>query len=234
MVPYKKWIQGIYYDGIRRKSSSTYRGLVRIFINMRNRIIFREYGRHVHWDPGIIFESPYNIHIGDRCRIKKGVELYAKPWGEDKERITLSVGNHVSINSGTFINAHNYVEIGDGCLIGKNILISDTKHNFQDPTKWVKSNVITLEGPVIIGEGCHLGFNALIFPGVTIGKHVQISMNSVVTHDLPPYCVAGGGSCTGLADVRFFPEEVDESGIRRYPSFMRDQCANHAAALCRI
>jgi acetyltransferase-like isoleucine patch superfamily enzyme len=27
---------------------------------------------------------------------------------------------------------------------------------------------------------------------VTIGKHVQISMNSVVTHDLPPYCVAGG------------------------------------------
>ncbi|MDX9763273.1 MAG: acyltransferase, partial [Desulfomonilia bacterium] len=115
--------------------------------------------------------------------------------------------NHVSINSGTFINAHNYVEIGNGCLIGKNILISDTKHNFQDPTKWVKSNEITLEGAVIIGEGCHLGFNTLIFPGVTIGKHVQISMNSVVTHDLPPYCVAGGSPARVLRAYDFEQEK---------------------------
>ena len=192
MALYQKWIQDIYYNEIRRKINSTYRGLVRIVINMRNRIVFREYGKHVHWDPGIIFESPYNMRIGDRCRIKKGVELYARPWGNDRERVTLSIGKQVSINAGTFINAHNYVEIGDGCLIGKNILISDTKHNFQDPTKWVKANAITLEGAVIIGEGCHLGFNTFIFPGVTIGKHVQISANSIVTHDLPPCCVAGG------------------------------------------
>jgi len=191
-MSYKIWIQEIYYKRIRRKMDSSYRGVIRLVINMRNRLVFREYGRHVHWDPGVIFESPYNISIGDRCRIKKGVEMYAGPWEDNKDKITLKIGNNVSINSGTFINAHNYIEIGDGTLIGKNVLLADTRHNFRDPEKSVRDNPITLEDPIIIGEGSGLAFNSVIFPGVTIGPHSLISANSVVTKDVPPYSVAGG------------------------------------------
>lgn len=31
-----------------------------------------------------------------------------------------------------------------------------------------------------------------IMPGVRIGKGAIIAANSVVTHDIPPYCVASG------------------------------------------
>lgn len=192
MVTYKRLLQDFYYDLLRRKVNSSYRAFLRVFINARNRLIFREYGKHVHWDPGVIFESPYNISIGDRCRIKKGVEMYAKPWGDDRDKITLRIGNRVSINSGTFINAHNYIEIGDGALIGKNVILADTKHNFVDPEKGIKENPISLEEPIIIGKGCFLGFNCFIFAGVRLGEHSIVSVNSVVTRDVPPYSVVGG------------------------------------------
>ncbi len=189
---YKKIIQRVYYDRIKRRMNSSYRGVLRVVINMRNRVVFGHYGSKVHWDAGVIFESPYNISVGDSCRIKRGVELYADPWGADKDRITLKIGHGVSINSGTFINAHNYVEIGDGTLIGKNVIIADTKHNFSDPELTVKDNPVTLEDPVIIGKGCGIAFNVFIFPGVTMGDHSIASANSVVTRDVPPYTIVGG------------------------------------------
>ncbi len=188
----KRFIQRTYYDVIKRKLNSSKRGISRFFINMRNKLVFGHYGRKVHWDAGIIFESPYNISVGDKCRIKRGVEIYADPWGDDKDKITLKIGNNVSINEGTFINAHNYVEIGDGTLLGKRVLLADTKHNFKDPTKSVKENPVSLEDPIIIGEGCGIGFNAFIFPGVTLGKHSIVSANAVVVRDVPAYSIVAG------------------------------------------
>ena len=34
--------------------------------------------------------------------------------------------------------------------------------------------------------------NVVIIAGINIGNHVTIGANSVVTHDLPDYCVAVG------------------------------------------
>ncbi|MEA2101852.1 MAG: acyltransferase [Thermodesulfobacteriota bacterium] len=203
MKSYKEIIQRVYYDKVRHRVDSTWRGFMRIFINARNALVFREYGKRVHWDSGVVFESPYNISVGNRCRIKKGVEIYSDPWGEDKDKITLRIGNNVSINSGTFINAHNYIEIGDGTLIGKNVLLADTRHNFEDPEKPVKENPITLEAPIIIGQGCGIGFNTFIFPGITIGSHSFISANSVVTKDVSPYSVAGGNPAKVIREYDF-------------------------------
>lgn len=39
--------------------------------------------------------------------------------------------------------------------------------------------------PVFIGEDCWLGVNAVIMPGVTIGRGSVIGANSVVTSDIP-------------------------------------------------
>ena len=45
---------------------------------------------------------------------------------------------------------------------------------------------------VAIGEDCKIYNNCVILPGVHIGKHCTIGANSVVTHDIPDYCVAVG------------------------------------------
>lgn len=46
--------------------------------------------------------------------------------------------------------------------------------------------------PVEIKDGAHIGIGAIIMPGVTIGKGAIIGAGSVVTRDIPDYCVAVG------------------------------------------
>ena len=46
--------------------------------------------------------------------------------------------------------------------------------------------------PIIVGDGCWIGANSLIMPGVTIGNGVVIAAGSVVTKDCESDCLYGG------------------------------------------
>lgn len=46
--------------------------------------------------------------------------------------------------------------------------------------------------PIIVGDGCWIGANSLIMPGVTIGSGVVIAAGSVVTKDCEKDCLYGG------------------------------------------
>lgn len=48
------------------------------------------------------------------------------------------------------------------------------------------------EGAVIIEDNVWIGEGAMIMPNVHIGKGAIVAANSVVTHNIPPYTVAGG------------------------------------------
>lgn len=45
---------------------------------------------------------------------------------------------------------------------------------------------------VSIGDGSYIGINTVIVGNVKIGKRCVIGANSVVTKDVPDYCVAVG------------------------------------------
>ena len=44
----------------------------------------------------------------------------------------------------------------------------------------------------VIGENCFVGVNAVIMPGVVIGKQSIVAAGSVVTKDVPAHSVAAG------------------------------------------
>ena len=46
--------------------------------------------------------------------------------------------------------------------------------------------------PINIKDGAHIGIGSIIMPGVKIGEGAIIGAGSVVTRDIPPYCVAVG------------------------------------------
>ncbi|MEI6852597.1 MAG: DapH/DapD/GlmU-related protein, partial [Bacteroidota bacterium] len=54
------------------------------------------------------------------------------------------------------------------------------------------------KGDVIIEDGVWIGSNAIITPGVTIGRQAVIGGNSVVTQNIPPNMVAAGIPCKPL------------------------------------
>jgi hypothetical protein len=56
-----------------------------------------------------------------------------------------------------------------------------------DPASDGKSN-----RPIVVEEDCWIGMNAVIMPGVTIGRGAVVGSNAVVSRDVPPYAVVAG------------------------------------------
>jgi len=86
---------------------------------------------------------------------------------------------------------------GERVVIGRGVHISHFVKIYtgsavpdQDFTK--KDKLQKRTGSVIIGDGCWIGANVFIREGVTIGEDTVVGANSVVTHDLPPHCIAAG------------------------------------------
>jgi acetyltransferase-like isoleucine patch superfamily enzyme len=85
------------------------------------------------------------------------------------------------------------VEIGNGVAITTGVMILTHQ---RDLTNY-KHGMFAMHcpfkiGKVIIKDGAHIGIGAIIMPGVTIGEGAVIGAGSVVTKDIPPYCVAVG------------------------------------------
>ena len=56
--------------------------------------------------------------------------------------------------------------------------------------------------PVIIGYGTFVGVNAIILPGVVLGKMCIVGAGAVVTKSAPDYSILGGNPANVIGDVR--------------------------------
>ncbi len=82
--------------------------------------------------------------------------------------------------------------MGDNVLMGPDVIIYSSSHEYKDPDIPVMFQGGIERRPVIIGNDVWIGTRVIIMPGVHIGNHVIIGANSVVTHDVPDYVVIAG------------------------------------------
>lgn len=85
--------------------------------------------------------------------------------------------------------------IGKYCSIsyGVKFIMDDGKHTFNQVSNYpFESNAIGEKKGITIGNDVWIGLNATILYGVKIGNGVTIAAGSVVTHDVPDYCVVAG------------------------------------------
>ena len=146
----------------------------------------------IMWKPTTIFNEKY-ISIGDDTLIGPGVALSAGmvPGQECISKVVVSIGDRCLIGRGSGIVGHFSIEIGNDVWTGHHVYITDQNHGYEDVTRPI-SQQSQPERPVVIGDGSWLGHGAVVLPGVTIGKHVVIGANSVVTKDIPDFSVAVG------------------------------------------
>lgn len=109
------------------------------------------------------------------------------------------VGGAVRIGKGSEIGERcrisivNSLDIGEKVLLSPNVYITDCDHEYRNVDVSVIDQGIVQKGQkVSIGEGSYIGINTVIVGIVKIGKHCVIGANSVVTKDVPDYCVAVG------------------------------------------
>ncbi len=55
--------------------------------------------------------------------------------------------------------------------------------------------------PITVGDNVWIGGNAVILPGVTIGRNSVIGAGSVVTKDIPDNVVAVGNPCKVIKHI---------------------------------
>jgi acetyltransferase-like isoleucine patch superfamily enzyme len=144
------------------------------------------------WKPTTIFNERF-ITIGQDTLIGPDISLSAGmvPGQECITYPVVSIGDRCLIGRGSGIVGHFSIEIGNDVWTGHNVYITDQNHGYEDVERPI-SQQSQPERAVKIGDGSWLGYGSVVLPGVTIGKHVVVGANSVVTHDIPDYSVAVG------------------------------------------
>ena len=99
----------------------------------------------------------------------------------------IHVGKNVFINMGCKFQDQGGITIGDGTLIGHNVVLATLNHA-RSPLD--RGSMIP--APIRIGKNVWIGSNATVLPGVTIGDGAIVAAGAVVTRDVPENTVVGG------------------------------------------
>lgn len=114
----------------------------------------------------------------------------------------LTIGKQVFLNSGCRFQDQGGITIGDGALIGHNVVLATINHGF-DP----KHRGDNIPAPIVIGKNVWIGANATVLPGVTIGDGAIVAAGAVVTKDVPENTVVGGVPARVMKTLYFAEQE---------------------------
>ena len=118
----------------------------------------------------------------------------------------ITIGKDVFINSGCHFQDQGGIEIGDGALIGHNVVLATINHDLNP-----KENRKNHYGTIKIGAHVWIGSNATVLPGVTIGDYAVVAAGAVVTRDVPAMTVVGGVPARVLKTIQ--EEERYETAV---------------------
>lgn len=83
------------------------------------------------------------------------------------------------------------VTFGDRVGLGQHVFVAGFNHGYDDASRDSNEQELVRK-LVVIGAETHIGANSVVVAGVHIGERCQIGAGSVVTKDIPSYCVAAG------------------------------------------
>lgn len=152
---------------------------------LRNRC--NHIGNHtIVFDPMRI-DNPKSIRLENNIFISNGAWII----GEKTDKETFIVHDNVNIGNFAHIVALNGIEIEESVLIADRVFITDSTHSYEDIKSPIKNQPMRTISNVNIGEGSWIGEGVSIL-GCSIGKHCVIGAGTIVTRDIPDYCIAVG------------------------------------------
>ena len=146
---------------------------------------FTKLGKNVVFESGVLVFHPENIEIGDDVYV--GHYTILKGYYRNK----------MIIGSGTWIGQQCLFHGAGGITIGCNVGIGPavkiiTSFHAEDGIQTPILHSRIEFAPVVIGDDSDVGVGALIMPGVTIGRGVQVGAGAVVTRSMEDYAVVAG------------------------------------------
>jgi len=114
---------------------------------------------------------------------------------EQRLQPKISIGSHCNFGNNNHITSAFQIIIGENCLTGKFVTISDNNHGMSEKEEFTIPPIkrkLSTKGPIVIGNNVWIGDKATILSGVTIGDGAIVAANSVVTKNVPAYSIVAG------------------------------------------
>lgn len=165
------------------------------------------------------------LNFMDRSDFKGIQEIVKELFGKSEDAFLnppfyCDYGKNIEVGKNFFANYNctildvAKVKIGDNCQIAPNVSIYTAGHPIHPVSR---NSGYEYGKEVVIGDNVWLGGNTVICPGVHIGDNVIIGAGSVVTKDIPDWCIAAGNPCKVIRKISdedkrklFRNEEIDE------------------------
>lgn len=154
------------------------------------KLILRRIGFRSIIQSTLKIEKGKNISIGNNVIIGYKSWLAANPIVQGSSCI-LEIQDGCSIGNFNHIYSTKQILIKKNVLIADKVYISDNLHGYQNINLPIIHQPVMQNNVVIIDEGTWIGENACIL-GVSIGRNCVVGANSVVTKDVPDFCVVVG------------------------------------------
>lgn len=166
---------------------------------LRSSLIHKEFiciGSNVSFEKSIEIVGTKYICIGSNVSFGKNCILTAwEEYYDDKFSPNINIGEGCHFGDYNHITCINKIKIGSYVLTGRWVTISDNSHGgneYKDLHIPPIKRKLFSKGEVVIGNNVWIGDKATILAGVTIGNGVIIGANTVVTKDVPDYCIVAG------------------------------------------
>ena len=130
------------------------------------------------------FKHLETVEIGSTCFIGAGAYIQGRFDGR------CVIGNNVWIGPGSYFDARDLV-LGDYVGWGPGAKVLGSAHTGLPADVPIVKTDLEIR-PVRVQPWADIGTNAVLLPGVTVGKGAIVGAGAVVTHDVPPFAVVAG------------------------------------------
>jgi acetyltransferase-like isoleucine patch superfamily enzyme len=148
------------------------------------RALSRRFGHGVRIGRGALAKHPETFEMGD------GVFIGEQAYIQGRYDGTCVIGDHTWIGPQAYFDARNLV-IEEYVGWGPGAKVLGSSHTALPVDVPIIQTDLDIR-PVRICAWADIGVNAVILPGVTVGRGAIVGAGAVVTHDVPPFAVVAG------------------------------------------
>lgn len=165
--------------------------LILVYMFFAHPVIFWKYTIRHNSKYFLVNGHNQNIKIKG-LRVEKNVRIgnYTRINFYDKGKLYFGEGCYMGQRNSFLVGAD--IHIGAGVLMASDICIASENHGMNPESQVGYGGQSLVTSPVIIDKGCWIGEKVMILPGVHIGEKTIIGAGSVVTKNIPEYCIAVG------------------------------------------
>ncbi|MCM0082869.1 N-acetyltransferase [Geomonas sp. Red32] len=158
-----------------------------------------------------------DVRLGENVRLATFINLYGCTIGDNTKigafvevQKNARIGRNCKVSSHTFICEG--VNIEDNVFIGHNVtFINDVYPRATTADGTLQTESDWQVGKTRVKTGASIGSSATLLCGITVGEGAIVGAGSVVTKDVPPYCVVAGNPARILRTID--KESRDERAI---------------------